>query len=85
MKSREIGRTGLHVTPLGFGGAPLGNLFAPIAETDARGTVETAWSKGCRYFDTAPYYGFGLSERRVGDGCASISGMISSCRRKWAG
>jgi D-threo-aldose 1-dehydrogenase len=67
MKSREIGRTGLHVTPLGFGGAPLGNLFAPIAETDARGTVETAWSKGCRYFDTAPYYGFGLSERRVGD------------------
>ena len=67
MKSREIGRTGLHVTPLGFGGAPLGNLFAPIAEADARGTVETAWSKGCRYFDTAPYYGFGLSERRVGD------------------
>jgi D-threo-aldose 1-dehydrogenase len=67
MKSREIGRTGLHVTPLGLGGAPFGNLFAPVAEADARGTVETAWSKGCRFFDTAPYYGFGLSERRVGD------------------
>ncbi len=67
MKSREIGRTGLHVTPLGFGGAPFGNLFAPVAEADAGGTVETAWSKGCRFFDTAPYYGFGLSERRVGD------------------
>jgi D-threo-aldose 1-dehydrogenase len=67
MKSREIGRTGLHVTPLGLGGAPFGNLFAPVAETDARGAVETAWSKGCRFFDTAPYYGFGISERRVGD------------------
>ena len=83
MKSREIGRTGLHVTPLGFGGAPLGNLFAPIAETDARGTVETAWSKGCRYFDTAPYYGFGLSEWAMC--CASISGMISSSRPRSAG
>jgi D-threo-aldose 1-dehydrogenase len=67
MKSREIGRTGLHVTPLGFGGAPLGNLFAPVAEPDARTSLDTAWSKGCRYFDTAPYYGLGLSERRVGD------------------
>ena len=54
MKSREIGRTGLHVTPLGLGGAPFGNLFAPIAETDARGTVETAWSKGCRYLRYRP-------------------------------
>jgi D-threo-aldose 1-dehydrogenase len=67
MKPREIGRTGLHVTPLGFGGAPLGNLFAEVADSDARGALDTAWSKGCRYFDTAPYYGFGLSERRVGD------------------
>jgi D-threo-aldose 1-dehydrogenase len=67
MKPREIGRTGLHVTPLGFGGAPFGNLFAPVTDSDARAAVETAWSEGCRYFDTAPYYGFGLSERRIGD------------------
>jgi D-threo-aldose 1-dehydrogenase len=67
MKLREIGRTGLQVTPLGFGGAPLGNLFAPVAEADVRGALDTAWSAGCRFFDTAPFYGFGLSERRVGD------------------
>ncbi len=67
MELRQIGRTGLRVTPLGLGGAPFGNLFAPVAESDVRGAVETAWSKGCRFFDTAPYYGYGLSERRVGD------------------
>jgi D-threo-aldose 1-dehydrogenase len=67
MELRQIGRTALHVTPLGLGGAPFGNLFAPVAESDARAAIETAWSKGCRFFDTAPYYGYGLSERRVGD------------------
>lgn len=71
MISREIGRTGVHVTPLGFGGAPLGNLFARVADSDARGALGTAWARGCRYYDTAPYYGFGLSERRVGDALRS--------------
>jgi D-threo-aldose 1-dehydrogenase len=67
MTPREFGRTGLKVTALGLGGAPFGNLFAPVAEADARATLDTAWAKGCRLFDTAPYYGYGLSERRVGD------------------
>jgi D-threo-aldose 1-dehydrogenase len=67
MERRQIGRTGLHVTPLGLGGAPFGNLFTPVADNDARAAIETAWSRGCRFFDTAPYYGYGLSERRVGD------------------
>jgi D-threo-aldose 1-dehydrogenase len=67
MELRRIGRTGLLVTPLGLGGAPFGNLFVPVAEGDARAALETAWSHGCRFFDTAPYYGYGLSERRVGD------------------
>ena len=67
MTPREIGRTGLKVTPLGFGGAPLGNLFTPVDAADARAAVDAAWDRGCRLFDTAPYYGYGLSERRVGD------------------
>jgi len=51
---------------VGFGGAPLGNLFAAILEADAIGTVSTAYDAGIRYFDTAPLYGRGLSERRIG-------------------
>ena len=52
---------------LGLGGAPLGNLFAPVEPAQARATVDAAWDGGCRSFDTAPHYGHGLSERRVGD------------------
>jgi D-threo-aldose 1-dehydrogenase len=52
---------------LGLGGAPLGNLFAPVADADARALVDAAWASGCRSFDTAPHYGHGLSERRLGD------------------
>ena len=53
--------------PLGFGGAPLGNLFATITESDATAALVAAWETGIRHFDTAPYYGFGLSERRMGE------------------
>ena len=52
---------------LGLGGAPLGNLFASVAETDARALLDAAWADGCRSFDTAPHYGHGLSEHRFGD------------------
>lgn len=51
---------------LGFGTAPLGNMFRAIAEDEARATVEAAWNHGVRYFDTAPFYGSGLSEIRLG-------------------
>lgn len=64
---RTLGKTGIRVTEIGFGGAPLGNLFAVVTEHDARESLAAAWDNGCRYFDTAPYYGYGLSERRVGD------------------
>jgi D-threo-aldose 1-dehydrogenase len=64
---RRIGRSALEVTVLGFGGAPLGNLYAPIDDDDARGALLAAWDVGCRYFDTAPLYGYGLSERRFGE------------------
>ena len=52
---------------LGLGGAPLGNLFEAVPEAAARALVDAAWEDGCRTFDTAPHYGHGLSERRLGD------------------
>ena len=51
---------------VGFGGAPLGNLFSPIPELDAIRAVATAYEAGIRYFDTAPLYGRGRSEHRIG-------------------
>ena len=63
---RPLGRTGLHLTPLGFGGTGLGNFHRPVAEAAAGATVAAAFSGGIRYFDTAPLYGHGLSEHRLG-------------------
>lgn len=56
----------LGLQPLGFGGAPLGNLYAPIDPDTALATVRRAWDVGMRHFDTAPLYGQGLSEHRIG-------------------
>lgn len=57
------------ITPgkLGFGTAPLGNMFRDIPEHEALATVEAAWNDGIRYFDTAPFYGAGLAEIRLGE------------------
>ncbi|MFJ4191847.1 aldo/keto reductase [Kitasatospora sp. NPDC089509] len=55
------------VGPLGFGGAAIGNLYAPVTDRAAAETVDAAWASGVRYFDTAPHYGLGLGERRLGD------------------
>ncbi|WP_406109689.1 aldo/keto reductase [Streptomyces sp. NBC_01003] len=52
---------------LGFGTAPLGNMFRSIPDEEAAATVEAAWDQGIRYFDTAPFYGAGLSELRLGE------------------
>ncbi|MER6291343.1 aldo/keto reductase [Streptomyces althioticus] len=52
---------------LGFGTAPLGNMFRAIPDEDARATVEAAWDQGIRYYDTAPFYGAGLAEERLGE------------------
>ncbi|MEO1091741.1 MAG: aldo/keto reductase [Pseudomonadota bacterium] len=56
----------LSVTPLGLGGAPLGNLYAAIPEPIAEATLQAAWDQGMRVWDTAPLYGLGLSEERYG-------------------
>jgi D-threo-aldose 1-dehydrogenase len=61
-----LGRTGLTVTRLGFGGASIGGLFSAISDDDAQATIRRAWALGIRYFDTAPLYGYGASERRIG-------------------
>jgi len=53
--------------PLGYGGAPLGNMFGPIDEATAHAALDAAWEGGIRYFDTAPHYGSGLSEHRFGE------------------
>ncbi len=64
---RRLGRTSLRLTELGFGAAGIGNLYAPVDDRIAGEALDMAWHAGVRYVDTAPYYGFGLSERRVGD------------------
>lgn len=56
---------------LGLGGAALGNLFHEVPEDEARAVVDAAWRGGIRYFDTAPHYGLGLSERRLGAALAT--------------
>jgi D-threo-aldose 1-dehydrogenase len=56
----------LSFTSLGFGGAQIGNMGCVLDEAEARATIQTAWSRGLRYFDTAPLYGLGLSEQRIG-------------------
>ena len=61
-----LGRTGLSVTRLGFGGASIGGLFSAVRDEDAQATIRRAWAIGIRYFDTAPLYGYGTSERRIG-------------------
>lgn len=58
--------TELEFTTIGFGSAPLGNYLRPLSEEDCDATLAAAWDAGMRYFDTAPLYGLGLSEQRVG-------------------
>lgn len=55
---------------LGFGTAPLGNMFRDIPEAEARATVDAAWDDGIRFFDNAPFYGAGLAELRMGEALA---------------
>jgi D-threo-aldose 1-dehydrogenase len=64
VKTRAV--RGVPVSELGFGAAALGNLYTEVSDADAYGAVEAAWNGGVRYFDTAPHYGLGLSERRLG-------------------
>jgi D-threo-aldose 1-dehydrogenase len=68
MELRTLGRTGVEVTQLGFGGASIGELNLVIDEAVAVDAVRAAWDHGIRFFDTAPWYGRGMSELRIGSG-----------------
>jgi D-threo-aldose 1-dehydrogenase len=61
-----LGGSGVEVSGLAFGAAVIGNLYTEVAEEQAHEAVTAAWQRGIRYFDTAPHYGLGLSERRLG-------------------
>jgi len=63
---RRLGRTSLQLGEVGFGAAGIGNLYAPVSDAQAAQVLDAARDAGMRYLDTAPYYGFGLSEQRVG-------------------
>jgi D-threo-aldose 1-dehydrogenase len=67
MPTHPLGRSAVRVTELSFGGAAIGNLFTEVTDDDARAAVDAAWDGGIRTFDTAPHYGLGLSERRLGE------------------
>jgi len=66
IKKRKIGNTNLEITELGMGTAPIGGWPIEVSENDALSTLERAWEKGIRYFDTAPLYGTGMAEERLG-------------------
>jgi D-threo-aldose 1-dehydrogenase len=66
MKTNRIGKADVAVTELSFGCASLGNLYRETPDTQAQDVLQVAWDAGVRYFDTAPHYGRGLSEQRLG-------------------
>ncbi|MEU4677655.1 aldo/keto reductase [Micromonospora sp. NPDC023737] len=72
MTAVRVGRSQVTVSRVGLGCAQLGNLYTPIGAADATATVRAAWDCGIRYFDTAPHYGLGLSERRLGDALRAL-------------
>lgn len=65
--SRRLARSGLDLSRIGFGSAPLGDLKRAPSNAETEALLGAAWDAGIRYFDTAPMYGAGLAERRVGD------------------
>ena len=64
---RRVGNTSIEIDMLGFGCASMGNLYHTVSDSESLEILEAAWNCGFRYFDTAPHYGQGLSERRIGD------------------
>ncbi len=80
MKTIRIGRTGVEITPIAFGCASIGNLYREVAEEDAQQVLQAAWDAGIRYFDTAPHYGRGLSEQRLGRFLTGRTGAVLSTK-----
>lgn len=78
LQTKKIGRTNVAVTALGIGGAPLGGNYTDVDRSDAIGVVSTAFDAGLNYVDTAPFYGFGRSERAVGDAIRGRDYVLST-------
>lgn len=77
LPSRQVGNTAARVTALGFGGAALGNLYSEVGESDAQATIAAALAAGIGYYDTAPFYGYGLSETRLGIALEAADGPVT--------
>lgn len=73
IKKHRLGKTDLFITELGFGSASIGNLYNACTDEQSKKLIQKSWELGIRYFDTAPEYGRGLSERRLGDGLRQYS------------
>ncbi len=69
---KQVGKTAMHVSRLGVGTAPIGNLYQPIPAAQATEMIQWALDHGMNFFDTAPLYGAGASERRVGEALAGV-------------
>lgn len=76
----RLRRAGLSLPRLGFGTAPLGGLYTPIPDEQAQTVLTAAWDTGLRYFDTAPWYGFGSAEEHLGQALAGRPGLILSSK-----
>ena len=66
IRKRKLGNTNLEVSELSMGTAPIGGWPIVVNADDAQETIATAWNKGIRYYDTAPFYGSGMAEERLG-------------------
>jgi D-threo-aldose 1-dehydrogenase len=85
LQRKTLGRSGLKLSVLGFGGTGLGNLYAPMTEAGSMQALTAAFAAGVRYYDTAPLYGHGLSELRTGAGLRSFgdADVILSSKVGW--
>lgn len=73
MELRELGRTGLKLSSVGFGASPLGNVFGSVSEEQANSSVRIAFQSGINFFDTSPYYGGTLSEKVLGKALKALN------------
>ncbi|MGY3439630.1 MULTISPECIES: aldo/keto reductase [unclassified Marinovum] len=77
--TKRVGATDVSVRSLAFGGASLGNLGGVVRDEDATAVMQHAWAAGIRYFDTAPQYGRGLSEQRIGAFLQTKPPLVPCC------
>jgi len=80
MRQVSLGGTGVSVSEMIFGGGPIGGLYEPVSEDQAAAALAAAWAAGIRAFDTAPHYGVGLSEQRIGKFLAGRKGFALSTK-----